>query len=100
MGPLRSTQAVEAAKELGQGPMGLHLQPGGGVVPQPSALALQGKSWSPRSADTGLQTHRRNRLQPKLARTSNISVLAGFVCQLDIAGVITEKGVSVEEMPP
>jgi hypothetical protein len=27
-------------------------------------------------------------------------VLAGFVCQLDTAGVITEKGASVEEMPP
>jgi hypothetical protein len=27
-------------------------------------------------------------------------VLACFVCQLDIAGVITEKGASVEEMPP
>jgi hypothetical protein len=28
------------------------------------------------------------------------SVLAGFLCQLDTAGVITEKGASVEEMPP
>lgn len=27
-------------------------------------------------------------------------VLTGFVCQLDTAGVITEKGTSVEEMPP
>ena len=27
-------------------------------------------------------------------------VLASFVCQLDTAGVITEKGASVEEMPP
>jgi hypothetical protein len=27
-------------------------------------------------------------------------VLAGFVCQLDTAGVITEKGASVEEMSP
>jgi hypothetical protein len=27
-------------------------------------------------------------------------VLAGFVCQLDTAGVITEKGVFLEEMPP
>jgi hypothetical protein len=26
-------------------------------------------------------------------------ILAGFVCQLDTAGVITEKGASVEEMP-
>jgi hypothetical protein len=26
--------------------------------------------------------------------------LAGFVCQLDTAGVITEKGASVGEMPP
>jgi hypothetical protein len=27
-------------------------------------------------------------------------VLAGFVCQLDTAGVILEKGASLEEMPP
>ena len=27
-------------------------------------------------------------------------VLAGFMCQLDIAGVITKKGASLEEMPP
>jgi hypothetical protein len=32
---------------------------------------LPGKSWSPRSADTGLQTQRRNKLQPETARTSN-----------------------------
>jgi hypothetical protein len=28
------------------------------------------------------------------------TVLAGFVCQLDTAGVITEKEASGEEMPP
>jgi hypothetical protein len=28
------------------------------------------------------------------------SVLAGFVCQLDTAGAITEKGASLEERPP
>ena len=27
-------------------------------------------------------------------------VLPGFVCQLDTAGVITEKGASLEEIPP
>jgi len=27
-------------------------------------------------------------------------VLVSFVCQLDTAGVITEKGASLEEMPP
>jgi hypothetical protein len=32
---------------------------------------LPEESWSPRSADTGLQTHRRNKLQPETARTSN-----------------------------
>jgi hypothetical protein len=32
---------------------------------------LPGESWSPKSADTGLQTHRMNKLQPKTARTSN-----------------------------
>jgi hypothetical protein len=36
-------------------------------------LVLPGESWSPRSADTGLQTHRRNKLQPETARTSNTS---------------------------
>jgi hypothetical protein len=36
-----------------------------------SALVLPEESWSPRSADTGLQTHRRNKLQPETARTSN-----------------------------
>jgi hypothetical protein len=29
-----------------------------------------------------------------------ITVLAVFVHQLDTAGIITEKGASVEEMPP
>jgi hypothetical protein len=33
-------------------------------------------------------------------RTAFLSLLAGFVCQLDTAGVITKKGASVEEMPP
>jgi hypothetical protein len=32
---------------------------------------LPGESWSPRSAGTGLQTHRRNKLCPETARTSN-----------------------------
>jgi hypothetical protein len=32
---------------------------------------LPGGSWSPRSADTGLQTHRRNTLQLETARTSD-----------------------------
>jgi hypothetical protein len=27
-------------------------------------------------------------------------LLAGFMCQVDTAGVITEKGASVEEMSP
>ena len=34
-------------------------------------LVLPGENWSPRSADTGLQTHGRNKLQPEIARTSN-----------------------------
>jgi hypothetical protein len=33
-------------------------------------------------------------------RITKVTGLAGFVCQLDTAGVITEKGASVEEMPP
>ena len=32
---------------------------------------LPGESWSSRSADTGLQTHRRSKLQPETARISN-----------------------------
>jgi hypothetical protein len=32
---------------------------------------LPEESWSPRSADKGLQTHRRNKLQPDTARASN-----------------------------
>jgi hypothetical protein len=32
---------------------------------------LLGESWSPRSADTGLQNQRRNKLQPETARTPN-----------------------------
>ena len=35
-GLLRRGQATEATELLGQGPTGLHLQPGGGAVPQPS----------------------------------------------------------------
>jgi hypothetical protein len=31
---------------------------------------------------------------------SVVLVLAGFLYQLDTAGVITEKGASLEEMPP
>ena len=35
-GPLWRSQAAEAAEQLGQGPMGLHLQPGDGADPQSS----------------------------------------------------------------
>jgi hypothetical protein len=35
------------------------------------AQVLPGKSWSLRSADTGLQTHRSNKLQQEKARKSN-----------------------------
>ena len=34
-------------------------------------LVLPGESWSPRSADKVLQTHRRDKLQPETARSSN-----------------------------
>lgn len=53
---LRRSQTAEAAEQLGQGPRGLHLQPGGGAVPQLYPLDLPGESWSSRSAGTGLQT--------------------------------------------
>jgi hypothetical protein len=39
-------------------------------------------------------------VKPALHFPALMHVLAGFVCQLDTAGVITEKGASVEEMPP
>jgi hypothetical protein len=42
-----------------------------GCSPGFCALFLPGESLSPRSDDTGLQTHRRNTLQPETARTSN-----------------------------
>jgi hypothetical protein len=32
---------------------------------------LPGESWSPRRADTGLQAHRRDKLQPETARPTN-----------------------------
>jgi hypothetical protein len=38
-------------------------------------------------------------LENPVSETKEV-VLAGFSCQLDTAGVITEKGASVEEMPP
>jgi hypothetical protein len=31
---------------------------------------------------------------------NELCVLAGFMCQLDTAGVITQRGASLEEMPP
>jgi hypothetical protein len=34
--PLRRAQAAEAAEQLGQGPVGLQLHPGGGALMQPS----------------------------------------------------------------
>ena len=37
---------------------------------------------------------------PHLMLHDKGSVLAGLVCQLDTAGVITEKGASVGEVPP
>ena len=62
VGPFRLAQATEAAELQGQSPMGLHLQPGGGGG---------GESWSLRSAYTGLQTHKRNKLQPETGRAIN-----------------------------
>jgi hypothetical protein len=32
---------------------------------------LPGKSWTPRNSDAELHIHRRNKLQPETARTSN-----------------------------
>ena len=42
----------------------------------------------------------RLRTQAVFSIPSTPIVLAGFVCQPDTAGVITEKGASLEEMPP
>ena len=41
------------------------------VVPEPSVQKFWQKSWSPKSADRGLQIHRRNKIQPETARPSN-----------------------------
>ena len=61
-GSLRRAQTAETAEFLGQGSMVLHLQPRGGASPLCTLT---------RSADTGLHTHRRNKLQPETDRTSN-----------------------------
>jgi hypothetical protein len=52
-------------------------------------------------------THNNNKCYSHFLKQSSrikyihiVLVLAGFVCQLDTNGVITEKGASVEEMPP
>ena len=39
-------------------------------------------------------------IEPSRSEGSTLGVLAGFMCQLDTAGVIIEKEASVEEMPP
>ena len=40
-------------------------------------------------------------LKKKKKKTETLKgVLAGFVCKLDTAGVITEKGASLEKRPP
>jgi hypothetical protein len=56
--------------QLRQGLPCLHLKPGVAAVLQPSVY-LPGKRWSPRSGDTGLQTHMRNKLQTEKDRTCN-----------------------------
>jgi hypothetical protein len=45
-------------------------------------------------------THSVINYEPYTTYLNTGAVLAGFLCQLDTAGVITEKGASVEEMPP
>jgi hypothetical protein len=49
----------------------------------------QGKKTGHRSIVTGL-----------LANSTQLTLCWLVLCQLDTAGVITEKGASVEEMPP
>ena len=47
-GPLRKAQASQAAEQLGHGPKGLHLQPGGGAVPKSSVYwSLQERAGLP-----------------------------------------------------
>jgi hypothetical protein len=36
---------------------------------------MPGKSWSPSGADTGLQTHRRNKLHPETPRNQTIEII-------------------------
>ena len=48
-----------------------------------------------------MQSNGEEQIEPSRSEgSSTLGVLAGFMCQLDTAGVITEKGASVEEMPP
>jgi hypothetical protein len=42
-----------------------------GCSTMPCTQVLPGESLSPTSADTGLQTHRRDKLQPETARPTN-----------------------------
>ena len=61
---------MEVEEQMDHGPSCLHLHPGSGSTGL-CALVLPGEDWSPRNTDTGLQMHRRNKLQPETARTSN-----------------------------
>ena len=63
-----SAQAVEQMRQCS---FCLHLHPGAGAVPQPSVHGPARVSWSPRSADTDLQAHRRDKLNPETARPTN-----------------------------
>jgi hypothetical protein len=73
VGPLRRAQATEAAEQLGQGGSywPIAAPRGWGCSTALCILVLSGESWSPRSTDTGLQTQRRNKLQPETTRISN-----------------------------
>jgi hypothetical protein len=65
-----SLRRVQATELLGESPTDLHLQPGGGAVLQPPVHWSCQERSDLRSADTGLQTHRKNKLRPKTARTT------------------------------
>ena len=72
VGPTRSAQATEVVEQLQQGPSSLHLLPGAGAIPQPFVpKSFQRGSSSPRSANTGLQAHTRDKLKPETARPTN-----------------------------
>jgi hypothetical protein len=67
----RSTWDTRTVEQIRQDPPDSRLHPEPGQFQSPLYPSSTRKQLAPRSADKGLQIHRRNKLQPKTARTSN-----------------------------